>query len=236
MAYEMLQLLFMEAGTKLVRALAILLAGIIAGKIVGTLVRRLLEALKIREGIESIGAEPTFIGIDLVELAKIFSEWYTYLYFLLAALLALEVPALATFIDEIKSLSVLVAEAIIITYAGIQIAKYLKKNLELYSKYPLVGAVVYYFLIYLTAILALTAIYPTAAQLLNYLLLVVVASAGLGIGLGAAIAIGFGTKDLVAETARNYVKIGKIGKKPAKRPARKPVKSKRKPAKRKKKK
>ena len=233
MAYELLQLLFVEAGTKLVRALAILLAGIIAGKIVGALVLRLLKALKLREGIESIGAEPTFIGIDLVELAKIFSEWYTYLYFLLAALLALEVPALATFIDEIKSLSVLVAEAIIITYAGIQIAKYLKKNLELYSKYPLVGAVVYYFLIYLTAILALTAIYPTAAQLMNYLLLVVVASAGLGIGLGAAIAIGFGTKDLVAETARSYIK---ASKRPAKRSAKRPAKSKRKPAKKKKKK
>lgn len=228
MAYEMLQLLFVEAGTKLVRALAILLAGIIAGKIVGALVKRLLEALKLREGIENIGAEPTFLGIDLVELAKIFSEWYTYLYFLLAALLALDVPALATFIDEIKSLSVLVVEAIVITYAGIQIARYLKKNLELYSKYPLVGAVVYYFLLYLTAILALTVIYPSAAQMMNYLLLVVVASAGLGIGLGAAIAIGFGTKDLVADAAKGYSR-------GIKRTARKPAKSKRKPAKKKKK-
>ncbi|MBR9680904.1 MAG: hypothetical protein GOU98_03720 [Candidatus Altiarchaeota archaeon] len=221
MAYDVLQPLFVEAGTKLIMALAILIAGIIAGKIIGLLVKRVLHGLKIREGIENLGADSTLVGIDLVELTRIFAEWYTYLYFLLAALFALEVPALASFINEIKTLSVLVVEAIIITYIGIQAASYVKRNLELYSRYPLIGAVVYYFLIYLTAILALTVIYPQAAQLLNYLLLVVVASAGLGIGLGAAIAIGFGTKDLVAETVGGYVHAPRKKK-------RKPAKGKRK--------
>jgi len=208
MAYEMLQAFFAEAGStilmELLTALVILLAGVIAGKIVGLLVKRLLVALKLREGIENLGADPTFLGIDLVELARIFSEWYTYLYFLLTALTVIAVPALESFIDEVKYLSVLVVEAIIITYIGIQVSNYIRRNLELYSKYPLLGAVVYYFLIYLTAVLALSVIYPQAAQLLNYLLLVVVASAGLGVGLGAAIAIGLGTKDLVAKTVSGY--------------------------------
>jgi len=207
MTYDVLQPLFIEAGTKLIMALAILIAGIIAGKIVGLMVKRVLRALRVKEGIENLGVESTFIGIDLIELTRIFAEWYTYMYFILAALYALDVPSLAVFINEIKALSVLVVEAIIITYIGIQAASYVKRNLELYSKYPLIGAVVYYFLVYLTAILALTVIYPQAAQLLNYLLLVVVASAGLGIGLGAAIAIGLGTKDLVAQAVGGYMKV-----------------------------
>ncbi|MBR9689778.1 MAG: hypothetical protein GOV01_02705 [Candidatus Altiarchaeota archaeon] len=209
MAYELLQPLFIEAGTKLAMALAILLAGIVAGKIMGLLVKRLLGAIKIKEGVENLGIDPTFLGIDLIELTRIFTEWYTYMYFLLAALYALEVPSLALFINEIKLLSVLVVEAIIITYIGLQASAYVKRNLELYSKYPLIGMVTYYFMVYLTMILALSAIYPQAAQMLNYLLLVVVASAGLGIGLGSAIAIGLGTKDLVAQTVGGYVKSSK---------------------------
>jgi hypothetical protein len=210
MAYEVFQTFFAEAGatllTELLTALIILLAGIVAGKIVGMLVRKLLNAAKLREAVENLGLESTFLGMDLVDLGRIFAEWYTYLYFLLAALEVLAVPSLAAFIDDIKYLSVLVIEAIIITYVGIQAASYVRKNLELYSKYPLVGMLVYYFLVYLTAIMALTVIYPQAAQLLNYLLLVVVASAGLGIGLGSAIAIGLGTKDLVEDTVSDYVK------------------------------
>lgn len=228
MAYEVLQNFFMETGTvlltELVTALIILLAGIVAGKIVGMLVQKLLDAVKLRDAVENLGLESTFLGMDLVDLSRIFSEWYTYLYFLLAALDVLAVPSLMAFIDEIKYVSVLVIEAIIITYVGLQGARYVRKNLELYSKYPLLGMVVYYFLVYLTAILALTVIYPQAAQLLNYLLLVIVASAGLGIGLGAAIAIGLGTKDLVADTVKDYVKQSK--KKPKKKSKKKKTKKK----------
>lgn len=224
MAYEMLEAFFMEAGpavlTELLTALIILLAGIIAGKIVGLLVKKLLIAMKLREGIENLGAESTFLGIDLIELTRIFAEWYTYMYFLLTALNVLAVPALATFIDEIKALSVLIIEAILITYIGLQISNYVRKNLELYSKYPLLGAIVYYFLVYLTSILALSVLFPQAAQLLNWLLLVVVASAGLGVGLGAAIAIGLGTKDLVAKTVSGY----KVKAPRARKPKRKKTK------------
>ncbi len=220
MVYEVLQNLFFSLGANLVSALVLLLAGILAGKIVGMFIKRFLEALKIREGIENIGVEATFLGIDLVELTRIFAEWYTYLYFLLAALVALNVPSLATFIEEIKTFSLLIVEAIIVTYLGLQIASYVKRNLELYSKYPLISAITYYFLLYLTAIMSLTVVYPQAAMLMNYLLLVVVASAGVGIGVGAAIAIGLGTKDLVADTVGIYFR-GNIKKVKTKRVAKK---------------
>ena len=220
----MFQDLFMSLGTNLLSAVVLLLAGILAGKIVGLLVKRFLMALKLREGMENLGIESTFLGIDLVELTRIFSEWYTYLYFILAALMALNVPSLAAFIEEIKVFSLLIVQAIIVTYLGLQIAGYIKRNLELYSKYPLISAVTYYFLLYLTMTMSLTVIYPQAALLLNYLLLVVVASAGIGIGVGAAIAIGLGTKGLVEDTVKIYFTSGK--KRPKRSVAKKVIKKK----------
>ena len=99
MVYELIQPLFVEAGTKLALALVVLLAGIIAGKLLGLITKRFLNALKLRESIESLGMDSTFLGIDLVELARIFVEWYTYLYFVIAALMALQIPSLAAFIE-----------------------------------------------------------------------------------------------------------------------------------------
>jgi hypothetical protein len=205
MAYEFFQTLLTEVGSNLLIALVLLLVGIVAGKLVGLIVKKLLEAIRIREGIENIGGDSTFLGIDLVEFTRIFAEWYTYLYFLLAAVTALNVPSLGMFIEEIKAFGLLVLEAIIITYLGLQVAGYVRKSLELYSKHPTIGVVSHYFLIYLTAILALTVVYPQAAQLLNYLLLILVASAGVGIGVGVAIAIGLGSKDVVAKALNTYV-------------------------------
>jgi hypothetical protein len=205
MAYEFFQTLLTDVGSNLLIALVLLLVGIVAGKLVGLIVKKLLEAIRIREGIENIGGDSTFLGIDLVEFTRIFAEWYTYLYFLLAAVTALSIPSLGMFIEEIKSFGLLVLEAIIITYLGLQVAGYVRKSLELYSKHPTIGVVSHYFLIYLTAILALTVVYPQAAQLLNYLLLILVASAGVGIGVGVAIAIGLGSKDIVAKTLSTYV-------------------------------
>ena len=204
--YEVLQAMAVETGITLAKALIILLAGIITGKLVGALTKKLLEAVRVREAIEAMEAEPTFLGIDLVDLISLFAKWYTYLYFIIAALMSLNIPEIAVFIEEIKALSVVVVEAVIVLYIGIQIANYVKRNLELYSKSPLFAAISYYFILYISAVLALTALYPRAAELLNYILLITVGSLGLGLALGIGIAIGLGTKDAVARMVGRYVK------------------------------
>lgn len=206
MIYEMLQSIVTDAGTKLLVTLVLLLSGIVVGKILGAVVKKLLEAFKLREALSSIDAEPAFLGIDVVELVKIFTEWYTYLYFIMAALLALEVPALAAFIEEIKGMSVLLVEAVVVAYVGLQIARYIRRGLNKHSKAPYLGDITYYVIVYLTVILALTSVYPQAASLLNYLLMILVASAGLGLSLGLGIALGLGTKEIVSKVAKKYVR------------------------------
>jgi len=204
--YEIIQTMAMDVGVTLVKVLLVLLAGIIAGKLVGVIVKKILEAIKIREGLEAINAEPTFLGMDIVDLVSIFAKWYTYLYFIIAALMLLNIPELAVFIEEVKSLSVMVIEAIIVLYIGIQVANYVKRSLELYSKSSFVAMVSYYFVLYIAAIIALTALYPRAAELLNYILLILVGSLGFGIAMGIGIAVGFGTKDVVAKKITEYMK------------------------------
>jgi len=204
--YEYIRAMAVEAGISLAKVLLVLLAGIIAGKLIGVIVKKVLEALRIREGLEAINAEPTFFGIDIVDLVSVFAKWYTYLYFIIAALMLLNIPELAVFIEEIKALSVSVLEAVIILYIGVQIANYVKRGLELYSKSPWMALIVYYFVLYIAAILALTALYPKAAELLNYLLLIIVGSLGLGLAVGIGIAVGLGTKDVVAKMVSRYVK------------------------------
>jgi len=204
--YEMLQVMAKEVSITLAKVLLVLLAGIIAGKVVGVITRKVLEAIKVREGLEAINAEPTFLGMDIVDMISLFARWYTYLYFIIAALMLLNIPELAVFIEEVKALTVVVVEAIIVLYIGVQVANYVKRSLELYSKSPLIAIISYYFVLYLAAIFALTALYPKAAELLNYILLIIVGSLGFGLALGIGIAVGLGTKDLVAKVVSSYVK------------------------------
>ena len=204
--YGTLQASLMGAGITLLQVVILLLAGIVVGKILGAFVKKLLQAFKLKEALASIKAEPSFLGIDLVELIKLFVEWYTYLYFIMAALLAMNVASLAAFIDEIKSMGVLLVEAVVVAYFGLQVANYLRRGLKKHSKSAYLADIVYYVVIYLTLILALTSVYPQAANLLNYLLMILVASIGLGLSLGLGISLGLGTKEIVGKVARKYVR------------------------------
>ncbi|MBR9679603.1 MAG: hypothetical protein GOU99_00970 [Candidatus Altiarchaeota archaeon] len=189
-------------------ALVLLLAGIIAGKILGRIVETTLKKIKFRETLESLKMEPTFIGLDIVGLAKLFVQWYTYLFFILAAFQLLDIPALELFIQEIQAFLPPIIEAILIAYIGIQVAGYVKSGLvkATMPQKKLIATITYYFMIYLTMVLSLTAIYPSGAELLNYLFMVLIASAGFGLSLGMGIAVGLGTKDIVAGSVKKYVK------------------------------
>ncbi len=202
----MLQGMAMEVGLTLAKVLAILVAGILAGKLAGVIVKKVLEAIKVREAIEAIHADPTFLGMDVIDLVSLFSEWYTYLYFIIASLMVLNIPEIAVFIEEVKALSVVIVEAMIVFYLGFQVANYVKRNLELYSKSSLLSVISYYFILYLSMVLALMSLYPRAAELLNYILLILVGSLGMGLAVGIGVAVGLGTKDIVSKVASDYVK------------------------------
>lgn len=204
-AYETLQSSLVGAGITLAKVLLLLLAGILAGKILGAFVKKAFNAFKLKDALASINAEPTFLGIDLADGVKLFVEWYTYLYFLMEAMLVMSVPALATFIEEIKTLSVFFVKALLVAYVGLQLANHLRNGLRKHSKTPQLADLVYYIVLYLTMILALTSVYPQAANLMNYLLLILVASVGLGLSLGLGISLGLGTKDVIGKVAKRYI-------------------------------
>lgn len=205
---EALRTMTTEVAVTGIKALLILLVGIFLGKVLGKIVKKMIEILKIEETLKSMGTEPTIFGFPLSEIAEIFVKWYVYLYAIAATFTALSVPELASFIDEIRALLPPLGKAVIIAYIGYLIAEYVKKGISktVLPQGKIAGLIIYYFVLYLTAILALSAIYPPAATILNYLLLITVGALGLGMAIGIGLAIGLGAKGAVEQMVKKHMK------------------------------
>ncbi len=190
------------------RALIILLVGVFIGKILGGLVRKILELIKLEDALHKMGAEPTFMGFKITEIAEVFVKWYVYLYAIAATFTALSIPELAQFIDEIRALFPPLAKAMIIAYLGYLVAESIKKGISksVLPQGKVAGLIIYYFVLYLTAILAFSAIYPPAATILNYLLIITVGAIGMGLALGIGLAIGLGGKSAVEHIIKKHLK------------------------------
>jgi hypothetical protein len=175
-----------------------LLVGFIVGKIVGWLVKQFLVRVKLDQYI----FEKEKFKIKLSDVFSILARWVIYLAFILITVVdILRIEAVTVLVTSAIGFLVGAIEASVIIIVGYSLAYYIKdKVIQSKTFYgDLVGNVIFFLVLYVSIALALpfVGIDPT---LINWILIVIVAS----LGVGLAIAIGLGLKDVVSDVARGY--------------------------------
>ena len=177
-----------------------LVVGFIVGKIVGWLVKQFLFRVKLDHYI----FEKEKFKIKLSDVFSILARWVIYLAFILIAVVdILNIEAITVLVTSAIGFLVGAIEASVIIIVGYSLAYYIKdKVIQSKTFYgDLVGNVIFFLVLYVSIALALPfiGIDPT---LINWILIVIVASFGIGL----AIAIGLGLKDVIADVAGDYSK------------------------------
>jgi len=177
-----------------------LLIGFLVGNFGGWLVKQFLTRIKIDQYI----FEKDKFKMKLSDIFSVFTRWIIYLMFiLLAASYLTFVPQLTILITEAIIFLAGAVEAAVVIIIGYSLAYYIKEQVmhskTIYSE--MVGNIIFFLILYVSITLALPFV-NINAELLQWLLIIVVAS----FGLGMAIAIGLGAKDVIRDLARNYAK------------------------------
>jgi len=177
-----------------------LIIGFIVGKLLGKVVKEVL----VRSNVDSYISETEHMSIKVSTIGSLLVRWIIYLVFIQQAAVFLGVSTITEFIGFVItyiSQVVFAATTIIIGYA---IAIYLKDKVitakTVYS--DIMGKAVFFLVIYLSIALGLKFITVLNTTIIDYLLLIIVAS----VGLGMAIALGLGLKDVVSAAAKEYLK------------------------------
>lgn len=183
----------------LITSIIILIIGFIVGKIVGRIAKEILTRIKIDKYI----SEKEKFKLNISDLGSMISKWVIYIWFIQLGVAALGIGELTVLTSSAVNFLFGAVGAVIIILVG-YIFAYFVKDKVVHSKTfygDVVGNLIFFLILYVSVALALpfVKIDPT---LINWLLIVIVAS----LGLGLAIAIGLGLKDVVAETARGYSK------------------------------
>ncbi|MFB6077110.1 MAG: hypothetical protein ABEK12_03200, partial [Candidatus Nanohaloarchaea archaeon] len=157
-------------------ATVLLVVGYIIGRITYAVIRRVLEHTKVDEYFEEQGHLELELSSLFAELAK----WIVYFAFLQQAAIILGVGALTQLVDRVVAWIPGVIGAVAVFLAGYGIAIYTKDQIvgseTIYA--DLLGKTIFFFVLYIAVSTALP-LAGIGAQLLNNILLVLVASAGL---------------------------------------------------------
>ncbi|MFQ6020468.1 MAG: hypothetical protein ACE5J4_00365 [Candidatus Aenigmatarchaeota archaeon] len=183
----------------LVTALIWLVIGFIVGRAVGMVVKEILIRIKLDQYV----VEKEKLKVKLSDIFSVIAKWVIYLIFIQIAAEALGVATIIGFINSAITFLLGAIEAATLIIVGYSLAMYIKEKVvsskTIYG--DIIGNVIFFLIVYISIALALpfVGIDPT---LINWILLVIIAS----IGLGLAIAIGLGLKDVVAESAKKYAR------------------------------
>lgn len=191
---------FLVYTPRIAAAVVALIIGLILGKVIGRIVKNILEKIEISKYITRTEKLP----INIPNLFSVISRWAIYLVFIQQAAVFLKVEAITLFVNNIIAFLPGLIEAAIIIIVGYIIGAYLKDQI-LASKTTysdLVGKVIFFLVIYLSIAMGMKSVSGINTSLLDNVLLVILASAGIGI----AIALGLGLKDVVKESAKEYLK------------------------------
>jgi hypothetical protein len=181
----------------LISSVIILLIGFIIGKVLGKVSKEILVRVK----IDSYISEKEKFKIKISDLGSLITKWVIYILFIELGVAALGVSELTALTASAVNFLFGAVAAVIVILIG-YIFAYFVKDQVIHSKTfygDIVGNLIFFLIVYVSVALALPFVHidPT---LINWLLIVIVAS----LGLGVAIAIGLGLKDVVAETAKGY--------------------------------
>lgn len=185
-------------------AVIALLLGFLVGKFGGWLVKQFLMKIKLDQYI----FEKEKFKMKLSDIFAVLTRWIIYLLFIMYSASFLGVPQVTTLIGSAIGFLAGVVEASVIIIVGYSIAYYIKEKV-MHSKTfyaDVVGNVIFFLTLYVSIALALPFV-GIDTQLINWILIIILASFGLGIGL----ALGLGLKDTVNNLAKEYTK--KLGRK-----------------------
>jgi len=184
----------------LIWAIIWLLIGFLIGKIGGWIVKQFLVKMKLDKYI----FEKDKFKMKLSDIFSALTRWILYLSFILVAATNLSfVPQLANLITYAIGFLAGAVEATVIIVIGYSLAYYIKdqvmRSKTLYG--DIVGNIIFFLILYVSVALALPFV-GIDTQLINWILIVVVAS----LGLGMAIALGLGLKDVIRDIGKNYAR------------------------------
>jgi len=191
-----------------VGAVILLVIGFLLGKILGKVVKEIIVRLRLDEFV----SEEKYLHVKPSILGDVITRWTIYLVFIQQATMVLGVEAISQFVQSAYEFILGVVAAAVTILIGYGIAVYLKDRIitskTVYS--DITGKLVFFLVLYLSIAIGLKFIQGVNTVILDYILLVLIAS----VGIGMAIALGLGLKDVVAEMARDWLKASKH---PAKR-------------------
>ena len=187
-----------------VGAVVVLIVGFILGKILGRIVKEILLKVKLDEFV----SEEKYLNIKPSVLGDIVTRCTIYLVFIQQAAMLLGVEAITQFVASAYEFILGVVAAVLTILIGYGLAVYLKDKVitskTVYS--DITGKLVFGLVLYLSVAIGLKFIKGVNTEILDYILLVIIAS----VGVGVAIALGLGLKDIIADMARTWLKAGKV--------------------------
>jgi len=183
----------------LVYAIIWLILGFIIGKVIGRIVKEIL----IKVDLDKFIVEKEKLKIKFSDIFATISRWVIYLVFIIIAAEALNIAVLTNLVTSAIGFLIGVVEATVIIIVGYALALYIKDRVvgtkTVYG--DLVGKILFFLILYVSIALALPFV-GIDVTLINWILIVIVAS----LGLGFAIAIGLGMKDVMKDLAKNYAR------------------------------
>ncbi len=183
----------------MVYAVIVLIIGYIIGRIVGAVVEKAL----IRMNVDKYVVEHKHMAMNISAVIALVVKWWIYFVTIQAFANILEIPAIISIVQSVIDFIPGIIGAIVVLVVSYAIAIYAKENVlgsrDLYSN--IVGKIIFFLIIYIGIATALPLL-GVDPFLINSILLLIVGA----LSVGLAIAMGFGLKDVIAESARDYAK------------------------------
>jgi len=181
----------------LAAAIILLIIGWAVGILVGKVTREVMLRLKVDKYLAK-GKKPLF---SLTDILSVIFRWSIYLVFIQAAVEALGIAVLVTFLSNILGFVPKLIRAILLVVVGYGVAEYVREQIETskLSYSDIISKLLFFLIVYIAIAMALP-LMGVETFIVNAVLLVIVGS----VGLGLAIAIGWGLRDTVAAMAKKY--------------------------------
>lgn len=174
-----------------------LVVGFIIGKVAGWIIKQFLVRVKLDQYV----FEKEKFKIKLSDVFSTLGRWVIYLVFIQVAASILGIASVITLVNSAITFLTGAIEASVIIIVGYSLAYYIKDKV-IHSKTfygDMVGNLIFFLMLYVSVALALPFV-GIDATLINWILIVIVAS----LGAGLAIAVGLGLKDVVSDVAKGY--------------------------------
>ncbi len=211
-----------EATPKIMAAVILLIIGLIAGKVIGKVVQKTAATILKKTSLKSAGEDVLSQATDQKDSSNLISatvRWFVYLFFIIAAINALEFEQLSSALTDLWLWVPNLLAFILIVVVGLIVANFVGKWLDQElikkdlggSKYVTLGIkVIIYAIIFAIALTQL----GIGQEIIPILVSAFSWSLAIGVGAAVAIGLGFALKDIfpaVISSASKQSSVLKVG-------------------------